>query len=143
MAREEDQQVSGRSVFDLPVHPAAAALGPMRSDEELNKLAADIKAHGLRVPLVVKDGYLIDGRNRREACRRAGVYPQVEELIGVDSVVYILSSKIAKLFPDGLPISQAGTEESWNASLGLALSMASLHALAMRSPASEQSETTP
>lgn len=45
----------------------------MLAEDELNELAADMKANGLIHPLVVKEGVLIDGRNRREACRIAGV----------------------------------------------------------------------
>jgi ParB-like nuclease domain len=92
----------------------AAEIFPMLPDDELDDLAADIKANGLLHPLAVKDGVLVDGRNRREACRRAGVEPQVEELNGIDPATYILSANIArrnlskgqramavaKLFPD-------------------------------------------
>jgi hypothetical protein len=81
------------TVFQLPVHPAANVF-PMLSEEELNELAADIKANGLLQPLIVKDGVLIDGRNRREACKRAGVTPRLEELNGIDPVAYILSANI-------------------------------------------------
>lgn len=63
-------------VFDLPEHPAAAAF-PMMSDAELNNLAEDIRANGLREPVSICqiDGewLLLDGRNRREACKRAKV----------------------------------------------------------------------
>jgi hypothetical protein len=37
---------------------------------------------------------LIDGRNRREACRRAGVIPDYVLLNGADPVTYILSVNI-------------------------------------------------
>jgi hypothetical protein len=66
----------------------------MMSDAELDELAADIKVHGLLHPIAVKDGVLIDGRNRREACLRANVTPQFEELNGLDPVAYILSANI-------------------------------------------------
>jgi ParB-like chromosome segregation protein Spo0J len=43
-----------------PVHPVAD-LFPMMTNEELDDLAADIKANGLIQPIVVdKDGFLID-----------------------------------------------------------------------------------
>lgn len=81
------------NVFKLPVHPAADVF-PMLSDEELDELTADIKANGLLHPLVVNDGHLVDGRNRREACRRAGIEPQVVDLNGLDPVRYIVSANI-------------------------------------------------
>jgi hypothetical protein len=74
-------------VFDLPVHPAAD-LFPMLGDDELQTLAESIKANGLLHPLVVKDGLLIDGRNRRVACQLAGVVPDVMELNGEDPAAY-------------------------------------------------------
>jgi ParB/Sulfiredoxin domain len=55
------------------VHPAADVF-PMMSDEELAKLGEDIKANGLRSPIVVDaNGAVLDGRNRLEAAERAGV----------------------------------------------------------------------
>jgi len=82
-----------KSIFEWEVHPAAAVF-PMLPDDELDELAEDIKANGLVHPLVVKDGVLIDGRNRREACKRAGVEPATVELDGQDAVAYIASSNI-------------------------------------------------
>jgi hypothetical protein len=63
------------------VHPAAA-LFPMMGAAELQELAADIKAHGLREPLMTLDGLLLDGRNRLRACELAGVEPRFEEWDG-------------------------------------------------------------
>jgi ParB-like nuclease domain len=61
-------------------------------------LALDIKANGLQQALVVGQyegqTVLIDGRNRREACRRAGVAPHYINLDGQDPVTYILSANI-------------------------------------------------
>jgi ParB-like chromosome segregation protein Spo0J len=61
---------------ELAVHPVAA-LFPMLADDELEELAADIKARGLRLPIIRdKEGKtLIDGRNRLVACEKAGVQP--------------------------------------------------------------------
>src|ERR1039457_4319114 len=78
-------------VFKMPVHPAADLL-PMLSAERLASLAEGIKAIGLIHPIVIKDGVLIDGRNRREACRLAGVVPTTMELNGVDLVDYIANA---------------------------------------------------
>jgi N6-adenosine-specific RNA methylase IME4/ParB-like chromosome segregation protein Spo0J len=57
------------------VHPAASEL-PMMSEEEIAQLAVDIKENGLREPIVVLDGVVLDGRNRLTACLRAGVKPE-------------------------------------------------------------------
>ena len=59
------------------IHPAAAAF-PMLDDAELEALGADIKANGLKVPIVFwragdEQFLLVDGRNRFEAMERAGI----------------------------------------------------------------------
>jgi ParB-like nuclease domain len=87
-------------VFGLPVHPAADEF-PMLRGDELQALAADITANGLHHPLLVgkvklkgadeAEWMLIDGRNRREACRIAGVEPTVQQLNGEDPVKRIWS----------------------------------------------------
>jgi hypothetical protein len=74
--------------------------------------------NGLQQPLVIDElngPVLIDGRNRREACRRAGIVPDYVLLDeGADPVSYILSANInrqhmtkgqramavAKIYPD-------------------------------------------
>lgn len=109
-------------LFSLPVHPAAEVF-PMLSGDELQDLANDIAANGLAHPIVVKDGVLIDGRNRREACRIAKIEPYAIELNGQDPVAYILSSNInrrhltkgqramavAKIYPEPAKMKRKGT----------------------------------
>jgi hypothetical protein len=68
------------------IHPTAAIF-PMMADSALNELAADIKEHGLRDPIVMYEGKVLDGRNRLEACHRAGVDPTFIEWEGTGSVV--------------------------------------------------------
>lgn len=61
-------------------HPYAK-LFPMLSDEELEGLADDIRANGLRNAIVVDaDDRIIDGRNRYRACQMAGVEPTIEAM---------------------------------------------------------------
>ena len=61
------------------VHPAADVF-PMMSDEELAELGKDIKANGLKHPIILlhtadttREEVLLDGRNRLEAMERAGL----------------------------------------------------------------------
>lgn len=79
----------------MKVHPVAD-LFPMLPEDELDDLAKDIKANGLQHSIVVKDGELIDGRNRLAACQLAGVEPSYEELDSQDPVAYILSANLAR-----------------------------------------------
>ncbi len=86
-----------KDIFKLPVFPAAEVL-PMLPDDEMQALADSIKKNGLLVPLSVAevDGtmMLIDGRQRREACRIAGVVPQTRDVTGQDPTDYVLSANI-------------------------------------------------
>ena len=80
----------------MKIHPAAD-LFPMMSDEELQELARDIAQNGLIHPIIVDDeGQLIDGRNRKEACRLAGVQPRYENLNGHDPLAFIVSANLAR-----------------------------------------------
>lgn len=59
------------------VHEYANVM-PMLSGDGLNDMAASIQRNGLLDPIVVTpEGLILDGRNRREACRLAGVEPTV------------------------------------------------------------------
>ena len=59
---------------ELEVHPVANIFPAMEPDD-LNALAADIKKHGQREPILLKDGKILDGRSRYAACKIAGVEP--------------------------------------------------------------------
>src|SRR5262249_38696269 len=70
---------SWREVYK--VHPAADVF-PMMPEDELRKLGEDIKANGLKEPVVLwsptknDDRYLLDGRNRLEAMQLVGLSTQ-------------------------------------------------------------------
>ncbi len=78
------------------VHRVADVL-PMMPDDELDELAQDIKTNGQRFPITrAKDDTILDGRNRLEACERAGIEPKIETKDVQDSVAFILSANIAR-----------------------------------------------
>jgi ParB/RepB/Spo0J family partition protein len=89
--------------FALPVF-APADVFPMMADDELQELAGDIKENGLREPLVIAEiadketgeitTQLVDGRNRRAACKLAGVTPAMRMLNGEDPTAFVLSANI-------------------------------------------------
>ena len=80
LPREPQNKMQGRLSKwrdKYEVHPAAEVF-PMMSDEDLRVLGEDIKANGLKQPIIVWDDddgrtFLIDGRNRLEAMARAGI----------------------------------------------------------------------
>jgi hypothetical protein len=70
-----EQPKSWRNVYK--VHPAADAF-PMLPEDELRKLGEDIKANGLKEPIILwvsetKECQVIDGRNRLDAMERVGI----------------------------------------------------------------------
>jgi len=89
----------------LPIHPAAE-LFPLMSPDELHKLAADIKGHGLRHSTsIIEDAdgnvLLLDGRNRLDALALLGeeitldnsfIFEQVPS--DIDPFAYVISANI-------------------------------------------------
>lgn len=69
-----------RAEVEKRSHPKAK-FWPLMSDDELQKLADDIKANKQRLPIyeTIK-GEIVDGRNRFLACMIAGVDPVVETI---------------------------------------------------------------
>lgn len=62
-----------------------ATIFPLIDSDELHALADDIKINGLRRPIVIFNGEILDGRNRLRACEIAGVEPTFETFDGDDS----------------------------------------------------------
>lgn len=65
-------------IGNYETHPAADVF-PMLDEAQLDSLARDIRAHGLKHPIMRLDGKILDGRNRLSACLRAGVEPRFAE----------------------------------------------------------------
>jgi len=70
-------------------HPIANIF-PMMSDEELSELAESIESNGLRVPILLYEGKILDGRNRYQACESSGVKPEYTEFEGDDPLSHVL-----------------------------------------------------
>ena len=82
----------------MHTHPAAD-LFPLLEGEALDALAADIAAHGLRVPIVIHpDGRVLDGRNRLRACEAVGVTSARETWTGElgTETDYVISLNLAR-----------------------------------------------
>lgn len=77
-------------------HPYADVV-PMMGQVELSALAADIQGGGLRQPIILLDGQILDGRNRYRACRIVGVQPTFREFNGEgDPIDYIVSMNLCR-----------------------------------------------
>lgn len=62
-------------------HPAAEAF-PMMDAKRFSELVEDIRANGLRQPITLCDGMVLDGRNRIRACEQLGFEPAIIQFVG-------------------------------------------------------------
>ncbi len=109
-------------------HPACL-LFPKLGDAELQELAADIREHGLRNPIVLYNGKILDGRNRLAACKIAKVKPRFVKWTGIGSPVdwvisenlmrrHLTSSQRAVVAHDLLPLLEREAKERQRLSPG-------------------------
>ncbi|MEI7705797.1 MAG: DNA modification methylase [Deltaproteobacteria bacterium] len=70
------------------VHPAAE-LFSLIEGADFESLVESIKANGLREPIVLLDGLILDGRNRGRACDAAGIKPKTIPFVGGDPWDYV------------------------------------------------------
>jgi N6-adenosine-specific RNA methylase IME4 len=73
-----------------------ANIFPMMSEHELSSLAQDIKQNGLQNAITLCEGKILDGRNRFEACRIAGVEPEYETFVGDDPLKAVISLNLMR-----------------------------------------------
>jgi hypothetical protein len=83
---------------DLKFHPLADMF-PLMEGDEFDALVADIKANGVREPITIFEGKILDGRNRYRACMLLGIEPRFQEHragcahVG-DPAAYVISMNI-------------------------------------------------
>src|SRR6266700_3504491 len=75
---------------ELEYHPIAEDF-PSLSPEELRALAKDIATNGLREPIVLFEGKILDGRHRYQACMTENVPAEFIEYNGSDPVAFVES----------------------------------------------------
>lgn len=74
-----------------------ASLFPLIEGEAFDELVRSVAENGLREPIIVFEGKILDGRNRDRACRAAGVTPRFEALPpGVDPVLYVIDRNLRR-----------------------------------------------
>lgn len=74
----------------IPYHPYAD-LYPMMSAEDRRALLEDMRKNGLRVPILLFEGQILDGRNRYECCLELGIEPRFVEYTGDDALAEVRS----------------------------------------------------
>lgn len=77
----------------MKLHPLCT-LFPRMEGAEFEALKKDIKANGLRSPIVVHKGMVLDGGNRFRACADLGIKPETVEFAGGNIVSFVLSANL-------------------------------------------------
>src|SRR5579862_9559286 len=88
-AMPDSQAITANERF----HPIAN-LFPLMEGEQLAALAEDIRANGLREPIVIYQGLILDGRNRDMACESVGLTPGYVHVECDDPLAYVLSKNL-------------------------------------------------
>jgi hypothetical protein len=73
-----------------------ANIFPMLAGDEAKALAHDISEHGLREPVTLLEGKILDGRNRYIACLDAGVAPRFTHYSGDNPAAYVVSLNLKR-----------------------------------------------
>lgn len=77
-------------VTQYEFHPYSQIF-PLISGEEFASLQADIKAKGLREPILIHEGKILDGRNRYRCCVALDREPAIEHYDGDDPLGHVMS----------------------------------------------------
>jgi len=77
-----------------------AKLVPEPTAAELEELTKDIKENGLRFPIILLEGEILDGRSRQKACHKAGVELRSVEfnpkVHGDDPLAFVVSTNFKR-----------------------------------------------
>lgn len=80
---------------EIPFHPLVCIF-PLLEGQQYRELVEDIRVHGLRDPIVLFDGAILDGRNRYRACRAAQISARFETYRGKDPLAYVVSVNLCR-----------------------------------------------
>jgi ParB-like chromosome segregation protein Spo0J len=73
-----------------------ANIFPLLAGDEAKALANDILEHGLREPITLLEGKILDGRNRYNACLDVGVEPRFASYRGDNPAAYVVSLNLKR-----------------------------------------------
>lgn len=77
------------------IHPYAEIF-PVFSDAEFEALLSDIGAHGLREPILLFEGKVLDGVHRLRACTQLNIEPRVRNYTGKDPLSIAISENLKR-----------------------------------------------
>jgi len=77
----------------MEFHPIANIF-PLLMGPEYQEFIEDVRQNGLREPIQLYEGKILDGRNRYRACEEANVEPLFEQWQGKDPIQFVLSMNL-------------------------------------------------
>ena len=83
--------ITNKHVF----HPLANIF-PLLEGSAFDELVADIRTHGLREPITLYQGTILDGRNRYRACVKARIEPRFPIYKGNDLLAFVISLNLKR-----------------------------------------------
>lgn len=90
-AQKTDEDLSKK--LEVEHHEFAEMFPPLIGDDYL-ELRNDIKAKGLKVPIVRYKDKILDGRNRKKVCDELGIEPRYVDYTDDDPLGYVLSMNL-------------------------------------------------
>jgi hypothetical protein len=79
----------------LEFHPLAN-LFPLLEGAEFDELVEDVRIHGVREPITLHDGKILDGRNRYRLAAAAGVPCPMRFYTGNDPIAFVISLNLKR-----------------------------------------------
>lgn len=76
-----------------PLHPLCS-LFPRMTGPEYDAFVNDLRANGLREPITLHEGMILDGGNRIRACFDAGIEPRFVQFSGENLAAFVLSANL-------------------------------------------------
>ena len=102
-------------MMNYQFHPLCT-LFPNLNEHDAESLAADIRVNGLRDPITLHDGMILDGGNRYLACLAAGVAPTFVEFDGGNLVDFVLSVNLHRRhMSQGQQAAIVASAQDWSA----------------------------
>jgi 16S rRNA G966 N2-methylase RsmD len=93
MPRDESVLTPAAQTSEPLFHPLAS-LFPLLEGVTFDALRDDIAAHGLREPITLYHGAILDGRNRERGCRALGIKPRYRDYTGDDPLGFVVSANL-------------------------------------------------
>jgi N6-adenosine-specific RNA methylase IME4 len=86
---------SGHTGSQLAFHPLSEIF-PLIEGDDFDALVEDVRQHGVREPVVLYQGQILDGRNRYRASLQAGIKCRFEAYEGDDPAAYVVSLNLRR-----------------------------------------------